>query len=76
MLRFFTEKCIKGYQIAIRPLFPSSCIFYAHGKFGCSDYMINSMQTRGFLKGIIYGIYRILRCHPWQKDFSDPEDKS
>ncbi|MDR1267291.1 MAG: membrane protein insertion efficiency factor YidD [Holosporales bacterium] len=31
----------------------------------CSDYMIESLQRWGLVKGLYKGGLRILRCHPW-----------
>ncbi|MDB4984520.1 MAG: hypothetical protein JWM20_699 [Patescibacteria group bacterium] len=63
---------IRAYQAVLRPLFPSACVFHAHGMPGCSDYTIMAIKKYGPLKGIIVGTGRILRCHPWQKNFYDP----
>lgn len=63
---------IKGYQLVLRPLFPNVCIFHAYGKESCSHYTKRMIITRGIVQGSLLGIYRIIRCHPWQKDFSDP----
>ena len=38
----------------------------------CSEYTINALEKYGLVKGTIKGIYRILRCHPWQKGGIDP----
>ena len=63
---------IKIYQTILRPIFPSACVFHAHGMPGCSDYAIMAIKKYGPLKGIYIGAGRIARCHPWQKDFCDP----
>jgi putative membrane protein insertion efficiency factor len=62
---------IKGYQKIIRPILPTSCVFYAHGQLGCSDYTYLSIKEQGFIKGVLLGMRRISRCHPWQKNFND-----
>lgn len=51
---------VKGYQRRISPLFPPSCRYYPT----CSNYMIKAIEKHG-LKGILMGISRVLRCHPF-----------
>lgn len=58
---------IKFYQKFISPMFPPSCRYYPT----CSNYMIKAIQIHG-AKGIIMGIGRILRCHPFVRGGYDP----
>jgi putative membrane protein insertion efficiency factor len=37
-----------------------SCVFEP----SCSEYMILAVNKYGFLKGVIKGVRRLLRCHP------------
>jgi hypothetical protein len=62
---------IRTYQKLVRPVLPSSCVFHAHGQLGCSEYTYQAIQTQGCILGGIKGVWRILRCHPWQKNFND-----
>ncbi|MBO4245915.1 MAG: membrane protein insertion efficiency factor YidD [Bacilli bacterium] len=41
----------------------------------CSNYMIDALNEYGFFKGLILGIKRILRCHPFGKYGYDPVKK-
>ncbi|MDD2892035.1 MAG: membrane protein insertion efficiency factor YidD [Candidatus Gracilibacteria bacterium] len=41
----------------------------------CSDYMVESIEKRGVVGGILKGIWRILRCNPWSKGGYDPVEK-
>ncbi len=41
----------------------------------CSEYMIDSLNEYGLLKGLYNGIKRILRCHPFGKYGYDPVKK-
>lgn len=43
------------------------CVFYP----SCSDYAKEAV-TRYGLKGILLSARRLLRCHPWQKNYFDP----
>ena len=59
---------IKGYQILISPLLPSSCRYDPT----CSHYAIEALKTHGFLKGTLLAIKRIGSCHPWGGSGYDP----
>ena len=54
---------IKIYQNTFSLLFPSTCRFNP----SCSNYMILSIKKNGLLKGVIIGIKRISKCHPFSK---------
>lgn len=34
----------------------------------CSNYMIESLNTHGLIKGLFLGIKRLLRCNPFTKN--------
>ena len=51
---------ITFYQIYISPLFVPSCRFYPT----CSNYVLLSIKKYGVIRGLLYGMYRILRCNP------------
>lgn len=54
---------VRGYQRFISPLTQPSCRYYP----SCSSYMIKAIQVHGAFKGVLMGIVRILRCHPFAK---------
>lgn len=54
---------VRGYQRFISPLKQPSCRYYPT----CSAYMIKAIQVHGAFKGMLMGIARILRCHPFAK---------
>ena len=54
---------IKIYQNTLSKVLPSSCRFSP----SCSNYMIDAVKIHGFLKGVIIGIIRICKCHPFSK---------
>jgi len=33
----------------------------------CSEYTFSAIKEKGIVKGVICGIMRIARCHPWSK---------
>lgn len=42
----------------------------------CSNYMIEAILKYGSIKGVYLGIKRILRCHPFNKNYGyDPVPK-
>ena len=51
---------IKFYKYFISPHFPSNCRYLPT----CSEYFIDCLKFNGILKGTLWGIKRILRCHP------------
>ena len=54
---------IKFYQYFISPLLGNRCRFLPT----CSEYFIEALKTQGLIKGFKLGIFRILKCHPFQK---------
>lgn len=54
---------VRVYQKYISPGIRSRCRYYPT----CSQYMVDAIYTHGTLKGLIMGIARILRCHPFIK---------
>lgn len=58
---------VRFYQRFISSAFPPSCRFEPT----CSNYMIEAIEKHGF-KGVLMGLARILRCHPWSKIGKDP----
>ena len=63
-------KLIKFYQ-KIPGNFHYQCKFYPT----CSNYSIDAISEYGATKGVLLGIYRILRCNPFNKGGYDPVKK-
>ena len=55
-----TIKFIKIYKFLISPLLGNSCRYMP----SCSEYSIEALRTKGFLKGSYLSLKRILSCHP------------
>ena len=51
---------IKLYKYFFSPLLGNKCRFLP----SCSDYFIESLNEHGFLKGVLFGFKRIIKCHP------------
>ena len=43
------------------------CVFYPT----CSEYAKIAFEKHGFTRGLAKSTWRILRCHPWQKQRID-----
>ena len=60
---------IRIYQKIISPALPANtCRFYP----SCSDYAYQAISKYGAVKGSAMGIYRILRCNPFNEGGYDP----
>ncbi|MEK9181674.1 MAG: membrane protein insertion efficiency factor YidD [Patescibacteria group bacterium] len=65
-LKIFSIKLISFYQKFLSPR--NKCVFFP----SCSEYMKEAIERYGIPRGIYLGFFRILRCHPWQKNHIDP----
>lgn len=52
---------IKGYKIGLSPFLGNHCRFFPT----CSDYTYEAIQKHGVWKGILMGMRRLLKCHPF-----------
>ena len=59
---------IKFYRYLISPLLGSRCRFLPT----CSEYFIEALNTQGLKKGLMLGVKRISKCHPWGDSGHDP----
>ena len=59
---------IRFYQGGISPMLGSNCRFTPT----CSQYTYEAIQIHGFIKGIILGVKRILKCNPFYPIGYDP----
>ena len=64
---FFLQSSLYFYQKLISPYLGKNCRFTPT----CSGYMHKALKIYG-LKGLLIGIKRILRCHPWGGKGYDP----
>ena len=62
---------IHGYKNWISPFLGQRCRFYPT----CSDYMYEAITLHGLLKGVILGLFRVLRCNPLCEGGYDPVPK-
>lgn len=52
------------YKYCLSPLLPHQCRFTPT----CSNYFLNCIDSFGVIKGSFYGVKRIFRCVPWNKN--------
>jgi len=51
---------VRFYQKWISPMMRPRCRFYPT----CSEYTILAVRKFGVLRGLLKGLWRVLRCHP------------
>ena len=59
---------VRIYQWLLSPLFGGRCRFYP----SCSEYFIGAVRKHGAFSGAMRGIWRIMRCHPFNPGGYDP----
>ena len=65
MIKIFVNlkiKLIKIYKYLFSPLMGNNCRYLTP----CSEYYIESLKKYGLYKGSLFGIRRILSCHPFK----------
>ena len=68
MVRQALIALVRGYQVVLSPVMGGACRFEP----SCSNYMIEALNVHGAVKGVLLGLWRILRCHPWGDYGYDP----
>ncbi|HEY7322490.1 MAG TPA: membrane protein insertion efficiency factor YidD [Candidatus Binatia bacterium] len=59
---------LSAYHELLSPFLPRSCRFFP----SCSVYASQAIERHGILKGLLLGLKRISRCHPWNPGGYDP----
>ena len=59
---------LKYYKKYISPCLPRACRFEPT----CSVYMVQAIQKKGLLRGLVLGAKRLVRCHPFCAGGFDP----
>ncbi len=67
-MRELVVGALRLYKRWLSPMLPSSCRFHPT----CSDYMRESMEKHGFLRGLGLGLLRLSKCHPFHAGGFDP----
>lgn len=58
------------YQRHLSPLFGRRCRFYP----SCSAYAVEAIRKKGLARGLVKGLWRVLRCNPFGRGGYDPVD--
>ena len=56
------------YRHTLRALLGGHCRYYP----SCSEYFVGAVKKYGPWRGLLKGVWRILRCHPFAKGGYDP----
>ncbi|HET7552024.1 MAG TPA: membrane protein insertion efficiency factor YidD [Gemmatimonadaceae bacterium] len=67
-MRWLLIFLVRGYQVVISPLLPSTCRFYP----SCSAYAVEALERHGAWRGIKLTLRRLGRCHPFHPGGYDP----
>jgi len=67
-LGWAAAQAVRGYQLTLRALIPSSCRFAP----SCSEYARTVLLEQGLLTGGWLAFRRLARCHPWNPGGYDP----
>jgi uncharacterized protein len=59
---------VRIYQRTLSRVLPPTCRFEP----SCSAYMIESVEMHGVLRGVLLGLWRIVRCNPFCRGGYDP----
>jgi uncharacterized protein len=68
IVAFVLIAALRVYQVTISPLLGPACRFEP----SCSRYMIGAIEKYGPLRGVVRGLRRFGRCHPWHPGGYDP----
>ena len=67
-MRFIVVSLLKLYRLLVSPYVPTACRFYP----SCSAYMLEAVEKKGIVKGMVTGVLRILKCNPFHPGGFDP----
>jgi uncharacterized protein len=59
---------IRVYQNTLKHFLGNCCRFEP----SCSNYMLDAIHVHGVGYGVLLGLRRICRCHPWNPGGHDP----
>ena len=59
---------IRLYQKGLSPILGEHCRF----RPTCSQYMIEAINAKGLFRGTCKGLWRIIRCNPFNRGGYDP----
>ncbi|MCH2694027.1 MAG: membrane protein insertion efficiency factor YidD [Acidobacteriia bacterium] len=63
-------RCLYLYKQFISPFLPPACRFWP----SCSEYSHQAISKYGLLGGVLRGLKRLIKCHPFHPGGYDPLD--
>lgn len=72
MISTFLIYLIRLYQIIVSPMLGTNCRFHPT----CSAYALQAIKDFGAMRGLFYGIRRLIKCHPFGSAGYDPVPSS
>ncbi len=67
-MRTVLIRLIRLYQLLLSPLLGNNCRFAP----SCSRYAQEAIAAHGAWRGLLLGVRRLSRCHPWNHGGHDP----
>jgi uncharacterized protein len=67
-VRSLTIGLIQTYRRYLSPMLPPICRYTP----SCSLYTVQAIEKYGVFRGVLMGILRVLRCHPFARGGFDP----
>jgi hypothetical protein len=71
MIRIYQKLFSFDHSFWAKPEIIRICVFHP----SCSEYTYQAIERFGIIKGILLGIYRIIRCNPFSKGGIDEVPK-
>jgi len=68
LIRVYQKTLSLDHGVLAKLGFPRVCRFHP----SCSQYTYEAVEKYGIIKGILMGIRRVVRCHPWNEGGWDP----
>ena len=68
MFRWIVIAPVRLYQVLVSPMLGPRCRFHP----SCSQYFIEAVRLKGVFRGVALGVWRVLRCHPFNPGGYDP----
>jgi putative membrane protein insertion efficiency factor len=63
---------VRLYQLTLGTVITLLCGRVCRFEPSCSQYMIGALRKHGAIRGLVRGMARFLRCHPWRPGGYDP----
>jgi putative membrane protein insertion efficiency factor len=68
MMKRIILSLLRGYKHYVSPWLPPACRFEPT----CSVYLYQAIEKKGIIRGLLLGLKRLLKCHPFHAGGYDP----